>query len=99
MGDVTGVGPEIIASAWPKLLEFANPVVIGDASKLAEAIALVGSAARVQSVSVPSTDLADVDLIPCLPGSPCDLSKVQPGRLNASAGRAAFDFLIKAIDL
>src|SRR5205823_8365368 len=30
MGDVAGVGPEVIARAWPALVAFCRPVVVGD---------------------------------------------------------------------
>lgn len=30
LGDVAGIGPEIVAKAWPKLHEHCQPVVIGD---------------------------------------------------------------------
>src|SRR6202030_2357163 len=38
------------------------------------------------------------DVLPCLIGSDQDLSAVQPGRVSAAAGRAAYDFLCRAID-
>src|SRR5439155_4385534 len=30
MGDVAGIGPEVIARAWPALQGFCRPVVVGD---------------------------------------------------------------------
>ena len=30
MGDVAGIGPEIIARAWPDLSRFCQPIVVGD---------------------------------------------------------------------
>lgn len=35
LGDVAGIGPEIVAKAWPRLGEFCEPVVVGDPSRLA----------------------------------------------------------------
>ena len=34
MGDCAGIGPEIIAAAWPQLRKHCHPVVIGDPGKL-----------------------------------------------------------------
>ena len=34
MGDCAGIGPEIIAKAWPELGEYCQPVVIGDAARV-----------------------------------------------------------------
>jgi 4-hydroxythreonine-4-phosphate dehydrogenase len=39
------------------------------------------------------------DLVPCLQGSREDVSQVVPGRVNAPAGKAAYDYLCTAIDL
>ena len=30
LGDVAGIGPEIIARSWPDLLTICRPVVVGD---------------------------------------------------------------------
>src|SRR5205823_9637918 len=38
-------------------------------------------------------------VIPCIRGSEQNLSKVVPGQVTAAAGRAAYDFLCRAIDL
>lgn len=34
MGDVAGIGPEIIAKAWSKLDKYCTPIVVGDGSRL-----------------------------------------------------------------
>ncbi len=49
MGDVAGVGPEVIARAWsdPTLHRLCQPLVIGDPEVLRKAIALVSSQAEV----------------------------------------------------
>ena len=50
IGDVAGIGPEVIARAWPDLLALCRPVVVGDPDWLNCALALIGSVARVRSV-------------------------------------------------
>ena len=99
MGDVAGVGPEIVAKAWPELCSLCRPVVIGDPAWLQKALGLVGSAAQVLPARHPADAEPAPDRIPCQAGSTQDLSKVEVGRLSAAAGRAAYDFLSKAIDL
>ncbi len=54
MGDVAGIGPEIIARAWPDLQAVCRPIVVGDPVWLQRAIELVGSAAHL--VPVQRTD-------------------------------------------
>lgn len=41
LGDVAGIGPEIVAKAWPRLHEFAEPVVVGDPTRLPAGIPCV----------------------------------------------------------
>src|SRR5262249_25795760 len=99
LGDVAGVGPEIIARAWPRLLEVCRPVVVGDPFWLGRGLELVRSPARVRAVSRPDEAEPHAELIPCLAASDQDLRGVTPGRVSAAAGRAAYDFLCRAIDL
>ena len=42
MGDVAGVGPEIVARAWPELVAIGRPVVVGDLGWLTRGLELVG---------------------------------------------------------
>jgi len=53
MGDCAGIGPEIIAQAWPKLGEHCHPVVIGDPTRLP---------AGVECFNPSSADLSRVEL-------------------------------------
>jgi 4-hydroxythreonine-4-phosphate dehydrogenase len=98
MGDVGGIGPEIIARAWPQLLTVCCPVVVGDPGWLRSALDLVGARASVRVVADPAALDPDADTVPCLAGSAEDLRGVVPGRVSAAAGRAAYDFLCAAID-
>ncbi len=73
LGDVAGIGPEIVARAWPTLHEYAEPVVVGDQARLPPGI-------------------------PAVNPSAADLSAVETGEVSAAAGRAAYDWLVYAID-
>lgn len=99
LGDVAGIGPEIIAKAWPELLNHSRPVVVGDPEWLRQGLKLSATRASVRVVDRPSDVEAAPDLIPCLHGTEQDLSAVTPGKVSGAAGRAAYDFLCKAIDL
>jgi 4-hydroxythreonine-4-phosphate dehydrogenase len=94
MGDVAGVGPEIIARAWPELPALARPVIVGDPAWMARALECVGVRAEV----VPSETEASPTRIPCLTATDQDLSAIRPGQVTAAGGRAAYDFLCAAID-
>jgi len=98
MGDVAGIGPEIIARAWPDLIRICHPSVVGDPAWLEWALKLTGVPATVQRIRQPADSEPADQLIPCIPGSALDLRQAQPGRVNAAAGKAAYDFLCTAID-
>jgi 4-hydroxythreonine-4-phosphate dehydrogenase len=99
MGDVAGIGPEIIVRAWPELCTFCRPVVVGDPEWLQRSLSLVKRQAVVERVQVPKEVEPTTELIPCVVCDAQDLSRVEPGRVSAVAGRAAYEFLCRAIDL
>jgi 4-hydroxythreonine-4-phosphate dehydrogenase len=99
MGDVAGIGPEIIARAWPELTSVCRPVVVGDPGWLRRALELLKAPGVVREVRQPAELAPATNLLPCLPASAQDVSRVEVGRVSAAAGRAAYDFLCTAIDL
>jgi 4-hydroxythreonine-4-phosphate dehydrogenase len=105
MGDVAGIGPEVIVRGWlePRLHELSRPLVIGDVTVLERAVALVGGSRGlgVRPIAVPEEADPSSLLIPCLPvmADYGDLSQVAPGAVDARAGRAAYKFLTAAARL
>jgi 4-hydroxythreonine-4-phosphate dehydrogenase len=99
MGDVAGIGPEIIVRAWPELCAFCRPVVVGDPGWLLRSLSLIKREAVVQRVRVPREVEPTSELIPCVVCDEQGLSQVEPARVSAVAGRAAYEFLCRAIDL
>ena len=91
LGDVAGVGPEIVVKAWPELTINCHPIVVGDPAWL--------RGATVQRVTRPEDADPAPGRIPCISASSQNLANVTPGRICAEAGRAAYDFLVAAIDL
>ena len=105
MGDVAGIGPEVIVRGWldPRLHALARPVVIGNPAVLRRAARLVADGGRleIQVVNTPEDASPTPGTIPCVPvqGDFGDLDDVRPGVVNRQAGRAAYAFLNSAIDL
>ena len=94
MGDVAGIGPEVIARGWldPRLHALARPLVVGDPTVMARALELVngGESIRVQIIASPGEADPSPNNIPCLwlERRFDDLSAVKPGLVDARAGRA-----------
>jgi 4-hydroxythreonine-4-phosphate dehydrogenase len=100
MGDGAGVGPEVVMAALghPDIVHGCRPLVIGDARRLREAAALVGSGDTVVTVTGPGdadwtpgrVNVVDLDLLPA--GLPW-------GRLAPEAGEAAYRYVEEAARL
>ncbi len=100
MGDPAGVGPEVVVSALKRraVRKMCRTLVIGDSRVLARAALAVRKRFRPRIVK-----LEEVKLCPepvCL----LDLENADPdqipfGRINALAGRAAADYIEKAVEL
>jgi 4-hydroxythreonine-4-phosphate dehydrogenase len=101
MGDVAGVGPEVIARAWGEspLRSLARPMVVGSRAVLERALRQVGSKVSIQAITDPAQADPTGHVIPCLDPTGDDLADVRPGQVSARAGRAAYDYLIVATDL
>ena len=105
LGDIAGIGPEVVALAWPlpALHALARPFVVGDPATIRRALDLRG----LQSIVVaPIREPAAADpapgVIPCLDLDAVDaggLASVRPGEVDARAGAAAAAWLVAAIDL
>ncbi len=97
MGDVAGIGPEVLAKGWAELQAICQPIVVGDVGWLRRATNL--EAVPIQKLAVDSWQLAGAERIPVLQATTQDLRAVPVGAVSPAAGRAAYDFLCTAIDL
>ena len=97
MGDAAGIGPEIIAKLCLDRPD-APILVIGDAGVLQRAADALGRGQRVTCVDSARLPPPQTGVIPVLAVSqlPADLPL---GRVDARAGKAAYDAIIRAIDL
>jgi 4-hydroxythreonine-4-phosphate dehydrogenase len=101
LGDVCGIGPEIIAK-FLREPESAGCVVVGDVAAMRRAAALTGGLLAVAAVE----SAADAWATParCVPvlqvdGLPVDLLDAPLGTVDARAGRAAAACIERAVDL
>jgi 4-phospho-D-threonate 3-dehydrogenase / 4-phospho-D-erythronate 3-dehydrogenase len=101
MGDPAGVGPEIIARAGAEasVRKLCRPVVLGAASTMREALALVGSPLTLHTVQrVADCRWADGTL-EVLDFANVDMATLPRCEVSAAAGRAGYEFLERAIRL
>lgn len=100
LGDVAGVGPEILVRAWEEhaIHEFCRPVVIGNRKLLEREIARFRLQLAVQTIVRIEDASSDPKTISCIESGPPEVAELPLGRVHAEAGRAAFDYLVLAID-
>lgn len=109
MGDPAGVGPETIARAWsdPAMHEVCRAVVIGNAVVMRRAVELVGCPAELVVISEDgrtretASELrrASVSRMPVLECGSEEAAQVPAGVIDPRGGQAAYDALLKAVEL
>ncbi|MGO4566375.1 4-hydroxythreonine-4-phosphate dehydrogenase PdxA [Rhizobium sp. 2YAF20] len=96
MGDPCGIGPEIVARIFGDGLP-EHAVVIGDAKVMKRAVRLLDLPLQVQPVTSVDEAIPDRKLMAVLNVS--DLPDDLPiGQVDARAGRASYDYVVRAID-
>ncbi len=100
MGDVNGVGPEILAKALTRrwIWDLCRPIVIGCGSALDLQRKFVCDMPRPQRVANPADATFDPRTIPVYHAGQDD-PPFRPGALDADAGRAAVEWIRAAVRL
>jgi 4-hydroxythreonine-4-phosphate dehydrogenase len=101
MGDPAGVGPEIIAraAAEPAVRAACRPVVIGAAATMREALALVGGAQTLHAVSRVADCRWAEGTVEVLDLGNVDMATLPRCEVSAAAGRAAYEYIERAVAL
>lgn len=101
MGDPAGIGPEIILKALSREVIYrqAIPVVIGDRAILVRAKGYVGATLRIRRIESPGKGRGRFGEVEVLDLGNVDPEMCMPGVLSAEAGRAAVEYVWKAINL
>ena len=104
MGDPAGIGPEVIVGAWreERIHALARLVVIGHPEILLRAARLLNLDIDVVEVYSPQPNggpLAGPTKMVCIRSSDDDVLNLSAGRVDARAGEAAFQAVIRAADL
>lgn len=102
MGDAAGIGPEIIAAAWPEIVRKipCRPLVYGHPEVLRRAATLRSGTVFVREIASPDELPApcSAEVLPCLRCTDDNVTQVLPGVIDARAGDAAFKAISAAID-
>ncbi|NGM67967.1 4-hydroxythreonine-4-phosphate dehydrogenase PdxA [Natronolimnobius sp. AArcel1] len=99
MGDPAGVGSEIIVAAYERLCDVANPIVIGDASVLEQALDVCDSDLEIAPVDAVSDASFDPTTIPVLDLGAVDGDALEYGVVREEYGEASLAYIERAIEL
>ncbi len=101
IGDPAGIGPEVTAKALmqDKVRKSCRPLIVGDVGVMQRAAELVGAPFTFHAVAEASAALYDPQAPDVLDLGNADVATWQPGQVSASAGRAAVDYIERAVEL
>lgn len=100
-GDPAGVGPEITAKALmdKTVYDTAICVAIGDSKVMEKALKIVGSPMKLHVIEEPSEALDDPDFMNFIHIESIDMEQFEYGKVSSMCGKAAFEYVKKAIEL
>ncbi|MCH7408074.1 4-hydroxythreonine-4-phosphate dehydrogenase PdxA [Belliella sp. DSM 111904] len=101
MGDPAGIGPEIIVKSFSKgaLYDTCKPLVVGDASTIQDSIDRLGIDLKVNVIDKVEDAVFNIESIDVFDLDNVDLDQLELGKVSAMAGKAAFESVVKAIEL
>jgi len=101
MGDPAGCGPEIVAKAAISdvVRQNARLLCIGDLDTLRQAFATIGSDMQVAPISSVRMISSKPGELPILDLSNVDRKRLQIGKVQRQGGQAAYEYIIRSIDL
>lgn len=100
MGDPAGIGPEIVIKSLmnKSVYERCSPIVVGDAGVMRKIVALLKFSCMVNAVTRVSDAKFEYGIIDVLDLANFDGDMVY-GKVSSEAGNAAFESIVKVIDL
>lgn len=101
LGDPCGVGPEIVVKALKDetLYTLCRPLVIGDADVVRQAMGFCGMNLEIHCVRQPAEGRYTPGTIDLIDLSNVDIERLEVGRVQASAGKAAFEYIQRSVAL
>ena len=101
MGDPAGIGPEIILKALRNkaMYDICKPLVIGDLSILRRIDKVVQSGCKFNVVQEPENGIYMPGTVDVISLDNIDADSLQYGKVQAQAGKAAYEYIVKTAEL
>ncbi len=99
MGDAAGIGPEIVVKMFADSTFSTPAIVIGDVQQLQRANTLLGADLVFNVIDQPAAAEWKPGLVNIIAPSTALPADLPYGEINAQAGKAAYDYICKGIEL
>lgn len=101
MGDPAGIGPEIVLKALQnsKLYDICKPLVVGDLNVLKKIDRVIQSGCRLNAVPKPENGIYTLGTADVISLDNIDADKLEYGKVQAEAGKAAYEYIVKVAEL
>src|SRR5258705_7218950 len=101
MGDPASIGPEIAVKALKEksIHDICRPLIVGDANVFEQIIGKLKLNVKVNRISKVADAKFDAGTIDVFDLNVTDISRLQPGKIDAMCGDASFQAIKKAIEL
>lgn len=101
LGDIAGIGPEILVKALEKkeIYDVAKPIVIGEYRAVERVVEITGVDLKINVVQNPAEGKYELGHIDLIDMKNVDTDKVEFGKIQGEAGRAAFEYIEKCVEL
>lgn len=101
IGDIAGVGPEIVAKAlnYPEVYDWCKPLVVGEAAAMRRVLKITGSGLKLNCLENPDGAKYTFGTIDLIDMKNVDSAGIEFGKVQREAGRAAFEFIEKSVEL
>jgi len=101
LGDVAGVGPEIVLKTCndKKVYDACKPVVIGDLKVIKKALKDFNINLKTNTIEKLNQGIYQLGIVDVIDLNNIDLDSFEYGKISAQAGKAAYEYIAKAVDL
>ena len=101
LGDVSGIGPEVVAKALksPEMYSLSRPVIIGARVAVRQALSLVENEAEIKVIRSPEEARGDFGICELIDLNNLAERDLVYGRVSAACGKAAMEFIAEAARL
>lgn len=98
MGDPSGIGPEIVLKALNEksIYKICAPIVIGDVNVLKKMGEIISNKLQFNTINDPSEAISKQGTIDIIHMENIDAEKLRWGKVDAGAGKAAYEYIEKA---